>query len=209
MPKVSEEHKEQVRQRLLDAAWRVVSRDGVDATTTRAILDEADMSAGALYSYFASKDELLRVLTEEKIHESLTLVAAMGAPDEGEGGLLLRFAARLLSQPLNTPALTAFRGRISVDPEVNDAIRGVNRSLVEQFSPLVVTAQEAGDFDAHADAEALVELLDLVVDGLNRRQITDTFATSFERVGHLAVAMFLGAVQPDVTSGTQGSGIDD
>jgi AcrR family transcriptional regulator len=208
VPKVSEEHKEQVRRRLLDAAWRVVDRDGVEAATTRAILDEADMSAGALYSYFSSKDELLRVLAEDKIHESLTLVAAMGTPGERESGLLLRFAARLLTMPLDAPVLTAVRARLTTDPEVTAATREVNRSLVDRFAPLVAIAQQKGDFDAAVDAEALVELFDLVVDGLNRREISGTFATSFERVGHVAVTMFLGAVHPK-PPGTQGSGIDD
>lgn len=204
MPRVSEEHKEQVRQRLLDAAWRVVERDGVEATTTRAILDEAEMSAGALYSYFQSKDELLSVLTEEKVAEALTLVAAQGDHEEGESGPLLRFAARLLAEPNRIPALTAFRGRMTTDPAVNAAIRDVNAGMVERFSPLVTAAQESGDFAATHDAEALVELVDLVVDGLNRRHFTDTFATSFERVGQIAIAMFLAALQPeDTTQQTQ------
>jgi AcrR family transcriptional regulator len=198
VPKVSEEHKEQVRQRLLDAAWRVVGRDGVEATTTRAILDEADMSAGALYSYFSSKNELLLALSEEKVAETLARAAAMGDPGEGPAGLLLRYVARLLSEPLHAPALTAFRGRMSTDPAVNDAIRDFNRSLVTRFAPLVTAAQDAGDFESAPDPEALVELIDIVVDGLNRREVTDTFATSFEQVGRAAIAIFLGAVQPEV-----------
>lgn len=200
MPKVSEEHKEQVRQRLLDAAWRVVGRDGIDAATTRAILDEADMSAGALYSYFESKDELLLVLTEEKVVETLALVAAQGDSQEAESGLLLRFAARLLAEPNQVPALTAFRGRMTTDPAVNAAIRAINVGMVERFTPLVAAAQSSGDFADSPDAEALVELVDLVIDGLNRRHVTDTFATSFERVGRIAIAMFLGALQPEDTT---------
>lgn len=196
MPKVSEEHKRQVRRHLLDAAWRVVGRDGVEATTTRAILDEAAMSAGALYSYFPSKDELLRVLTEEKVNETLALVAAQGDPDEDERGLLMRFAVGLLSQPSRHPELVAFRNRLSADPEVNDNTRAVNRSMVERFAPLVEAAQRSGGFDRRRDAEALVELVDIVVDGLNRRHLGGTFATSFERVGQIAIALFLGALQP-------------
>jgi AcrR family transcriptional regulator len=197
VPKVSEEHKIQVRQRILDAAWRVVGREGVEAATTRAILDEADMSPGALYSYFASKDELLLALSEEKVAETLALAAAMGDPEEGEGGLLLRYAARLFSQPIHSPALTAFRGRMTADPSVNDAIRDFNRSLVTRFAPLMTAAQDAGDFEKMPDPEALVELIDIVVDGLNRREVTGTFATSFERVGLVATAIFLAAVQPE------------
>lgn len=197
MPKVSEAHKEQVRRHLLDAAWRVIERDGVDATTTRAILDEADMSAGALYSYFSSKGELLRVLTEEKVNESLTLVAAEGRPDEGESGLLVRFAEDLLTRPERSPSLTLFRARMTGDAETDDVVRDINRSMVERFAPLVSAAQRSGGFDPSHDPEALVELVDLVVDGLNRRHVSGTFATSFERVGQLAVALFLGALQPE------------
>jgi AcrR family transcriptional regulator len=200
VPKVSEEHKRQVRRHLLDAAWRVVGRDGVEATTTRAILDEAAMSAGALYSYFPSKDELLRVLTEEKVNETLALVAAQGDPDEDERGLLMRFAVGLLSQPSRHPELVAFRNRLSADPEVNDNTRAVNRSMVERFAPLVEAAQRSGGFDRRHDAEALVELVDIVVDGLNRRHLGGTFATSFERVGQIAIALFLGTLQPPLPS---------
>ena len=202
MPKVSEAHKEQVRRHLLDAAWRVVGRDGVEATTTRAILDEADMSAGALYSYFSSKGELLRVLTEEKVNESLTLVAAEGGPDEGESGLLRRYTEGLLTQPDRSSALTLFRARMG-DAETNDAVRAVNRSMVERFAPLVRAAQRSGGFDTSHDPEALVELVDLVVEGLNRRHLSGTFATSFERVGQIAVALFLGALQPEDTPSEQ------
>ena len=204
MPKVSEEHKVQVRQRLLDAAWRVVGRDGVEAATTRAILDEAEMSAGALYSYFSSKDELLKTLSEEKVTETLALAAAMGDPEEGESGLLLRYAARLLSEPIRSPALTAFRGRMTTDPSVNQAIREFNTSLVDRFAPLLAAAQDAGDFDPSPDAEALVELIDIVVDGLNRREVTGTFATSFDRVGYVAITTFLRALQPEGTQATPG-----
>jgi AcrR family transcriptional regulator len=196
VPKVSAEHKRQVRRHLLDAAWRVVDRDGVEATTTRAILDEAAMSAGALYSYFPSKDALLRVLTEEKVNETLTLVAAEGDPGEDERGLLMRYVVGLLNQPSRHPELVAFRGRLSTDPEVNDAFRQVNASMVERFAPLVRAAQQAGGFDPHLDAEALVELVDVLVDGLNRRHTAGTFATTFERVGNVAIALLLGALLP-------------
>jgi len=196
VPKVSDEHKQQVRRHLLDAAWRVVNRDGVEGTTTRAILDEAAMSAGALYSYFPSKDELLRVLTEEKINETLTLVAAQGDPDEDERGLLMRYVVGLLSQPSRHPELVAFRGRLSTDAEANDAVREVNQAMVTRFAPLVRAAQASGGFDPHQDAEALVELVDVLVDGFNRRYVGDTFATSFERVGQVAIALLLGALLP-------------
>jgi|PersoiStandDraft_1058852.scaffolds.fasta_scaffold18726_4 TetR/AcrR family transcriptional regulator, regulator of biofilm formation and stress response len=47
------------RQALVDAAIRVVARDGVAATTTRAVVAEAGMSLASLHYAFASREELL------------------------------------------------------------------------------------------------------------------------------------------------------
>ncbi|ACQ80153.1 transcriptional regulator, TetR family [Beutenbergia cavernae DSM 12333] len=44
---------------LLDAAWRVLRRDGVAGTTTRAVCAEAGMPQGLFHYCFASRDEML------------------------------------------------------------------------------------------------------------------------------------------------------
>src|SRR5438874_1221656 len=96
VPKVSAEHKEQVRQRLIDAASTVVMRDGHEGTTTRAILAEAGLSAGALYTYFSSKEELFEALAERALVESVFLYTAEAEPDESPMALLRRFVDELL-----------------------------------------------------------------------------------------------------------------
>jgi AcrR family transcriptional regulator len=191
MPRVSAEHKEQVRQRLLDAARRVILRDGPEAATTRAILDEAGLSAGALYSYFASKEELFATLADQVIDENIALATAEGAAGEEVSEVLARFATGLLSRPDDSPALAYFRGRMTPDREVQDAVARLNRSVVQRFGPLVAAGQDSGAIAPDIDPEAVVELFDIVFDGLNRRAITDTFATSFERVGQVALRLVL------------------
>lgn len=47
------------RQRILDAALRLFRRKGFERTTMRDIAAEAEMSLGAAYHYFRSKEELL------------------------------------------------------------------------------------------------------------------------------------------------------
>jgi AcrR family transcriptional regulator len=190
VPKVSTEHKEQVRQRLLDAARRVVLRDGHEGGTTRAILEEAGMSAGSLYNYFSSKDELFEVLAEEIVTES---VGTFGRADEPQADALVRFAAELLTEP-DLPALAWFRSRMSADPDVRAAIAKFNRSIVDSFAPLLAAAQADGAIDDGVDGAALIELFDVIVEGLNRRQVMDAFVTDFERVGRLAIDVLLRAV---------------
>jgi AcrR family transcriptional regulator len=189
MPKVSEAHREQVRQRLVDAAGRVVRRDGHERATTRAILAEAGLSAGALYTYFASKEELFEAVAEQVIGDNIVLFAAEGEPGEHAGELLDRFVTALLAQPDESPALTWFRGRMTSDPEVCDAIARFNRWMVGRFTPLVEQAQAEGRVRPDVDAEAIVELFDLIVDGMHRRHVTGTFVTDFDRVGAAALSL--------------------
>jgi AcrR family transcriptional regulator len=190
VPKVSTEHKEHVRQRLIDAARAVVLRDGHEGATTRAILDEAGMSPGSLYNYFASKDELFEALAEQIVGENIReLVAGDGAA----GDRLVGVAAELLSAP-DLPALAWFRGRLSADPEVRATVAKFNRAIVDAFVPLLLAAQADGTLDAGVDASALIELFDVIVEGLNRREVMGSFVTDFERVGRVAVDVLLRAV---------------
>src|SRR5580698_2955929 len=47
------------RAELVEAAGRVVARDGIAAATTRRIAEEAGLPQGLVHYWFASKDELL------------------------------------------------------------------------------------------------------------------------------------------------------
>jgi len=190
VPKVSTEHKEHVRQRLIDAARAVVLREGHDGATTRAILEEAGMSAGSLYNYFSSKDELFEALAEQVIGEN---IRGLAATDGRPGDALVGLAVELLTVP-DLPALAWFRGRLSADPEVRAALSKFNGAVVESFSPLLAAAQADGTIDSDIDAEALIELFDVIIEGMNRRAVTGAFVTDFERVGRLAVDVLLRAV---------------
>jgi TetR/AcrR family transcriptional regulator, transcriptional repressor of aconitase len=59
MPKVSEEHLERRRRQILDAARACFIRKGIHATSMQDIFAEAGLSAGAVYRYFKSKNEII------------------------------------------------------------------------------------------------------------------------------------------------------
>ncbi|WP_369028857.1 TetR/AcrR family transcriptional regulator, partial [Nocardia farcinica] len=62
MPRVSEEHLERRRQQILVAAQRCFSRKGFYNTSMQDVFAESGLSAGAVYRYFKSKDELVAAL---------------------------------------------------------------------------------------------------------------------------------------------------
>jgi AcrR family transcriptional regulator len=59
MPRVSQDHLDNRRQQILDAATRCFVRNGFHATSMQDVLAEANLSAGAVYRYFRGKDEII------------------------------------------------------------------------------------------------------------------------------------------------------
>jgi AcrR family transcriptional regulator len=55
--------------RILDAAAALVCEDGVEALSTRAIAERAEIPVASLYQYFADKDEILLALVGRDIDE--------------------------------------------------------------------------------------------------------------------------------------------
>jgi AcrR family transcriptional regulator len=82
MPKVSQEHSDAQRGAILEAAIRCFSKEGFHRTTMRDVVRESGMSAGALYVYFKSKDELIEAIAESRhLREREWITAALDKDD--------------------------------------------------------------------------------------------------------------------------------
>ncbi len=71
------------RAEILEAAIRVLARDGIAATTTRKIATEAGVNQATLRYYFGSKDSLLRDVLQEMMRTTQEVVQE-GATFEGD-----------------------------------------------------------------------------------------------------------------------------
>ncbi|AHH20006.1 transcriptional regulator, TetR family [Nocardia nova SH22a] len=67
---------QQRREQLLEAAARVIARDGLADTTTRAITDEAGMARGSFHYCFESKDQLLEHLVRKHVKDMVAIACA-------------------------------------------------------------------------------------------------------------------------------------
>ncbi|MFE3101289.1 TetR/AcrR family transcriptional regulator [Nocardia tengchongensis] len=65
MPRVSADHLERRRQQILDAAQTCFARKGLHATTMQDVFAESGLSAGAVYRYFKSKNDIIEALATE------------------------------------------------------------------------------------------------------------------------------------------------
>jgi AcrR family transcriptional regulator len=79
MPKVSETYRQERRAEILEAARVCFARNGFHGTTLQDIFAEAKLSAGAVYGYFKSKNELILAIAEERHAGESVALAADGA----------------------------------------------------------------------------------------------------------------------------------
>ena len=76
MPKVTDAHLEARRQQILDAASACFARQGFHQTTMQDICRKAELSPGAVYRYFASKEDIIAASCQECQNQSLDMIQA-------------------------------------------------------------------------------------------------------------------------------------
>jgi AcrR family transcriptional regulator len=172
MPKITEAQRETRRQQILDAALRCFSRDGFHNTTTADIVRESGVSQGTLYLYFATKDDIIVALADDR-HQGELLIAALieGEPDPVEGLIQL---LELHGGSLNDPRRADGR-RVSIQgwaealrsPVVRASVIGGVASVREEIVRLIVRGQATGVFREDADAEAFARTLIALFQGLS------------------------------------------
>lgn len=88
MPRTTEQLeqiREESRERIIGSALRLFARNGYAATSVRMIAEEAGISQGLLYNYFAGKEGLLRAIVErsmEDVQASFERAAGGATPRE-------------------------------------------------------------------------------------------------------------------------------
>jgi AcrR family transcriptional regulator len=87
MPKVSEEHLEARRQQILDAALTCFDRAGFHGAPMQAVCEEARLSPGAVYRYFAAKDEIIEALATQRHAAEAALIEQALAIDDPQEAL--------------------------------------------------------------------------------------------------------------------------
>lgn len=178
MPKVSEAYRAARRQQIIDAAYRCFARKGLNQTTMRDIYEEADLSAGAVYNYFESKDAIIESSFEFDYERSLALFESAVNRDDSVQALheLLDFFFQGLA---SAAALGAPRvhvqswGEALAKPPLLETIRRVFNSYREALTNIVRKAQAAGEVDPALDPAAIGQMLLSLYYGLELQKALD------------------------------------
>ena len=78
MPKVGQQYLDARRNQILDAASALL-RDGFHETSMQDLFAEAGLSAGAVYRYFSSKEDMVLAIAEQSMREVTAMIHSFAA----------------------------------------------------------------------------------------------------------------------------------
>ncbi len=161
---------DQRRAELVEAAWRVIARDGLAQTTTREIAREAGYSNGVLAHYFADKEAILDRALQLAFDRTSARIKEW--TDEHHGLDALR-GALLLALPLDAESRlgveveVSFWGRAVGNPALGAVQDARLRAWAKVIRQLVTGAIETGQLRPDVPINETVDLLTAVIDGLS------------------------------------------
>jgi AcrR family transcriptional regulator len=184
------EHKQETRDRILDAAARLFRREGYGGSGIGPLTKEAGVTNGAFYGHFKSKGEAFRAVVLAGMEQVKQAVAAL----QGEQGALWRrpFISFYLGQR-RTCDLGESCALASLSPEVMRA-DDETREAYEQALLSIVEEVASGlrDLPGNDHDDRAIALLSLLAGGVTLARAVRDPATS-ERIAN-AVARYATAL---------------
>jgi len=174
------------KERILDATERLFARQGVDATSLRAITAEAGVNTAAIHYHFGSKQELLGAvllrriapLNQERLKRLEQLEVAAGDGPVPPRALLEAFLAPVVAMRADfaeyVPLLGSLMAWLRIESE--PGTEGFPSHHFEDVKRRFASAACRGREDLGLD-EA-VERLDYAVGAMGHVMVTEGFATS-------------------------------
>ncbi|WP_042417193.1 TetR/AcrR family transcriptional regulator [Streptacidiphilus anmyonensis] len=144
-----------VQERLLAAASRLFAERGFAPTSVQDIVELAGVTKGAMYHYYASKDDLL-----QQIYTRLLLVQSQRLAETAEvpGPVDERLRAAAADVVVSTlehldDAMVSFRSMHMLPPDRLAQVRADRRRYHERFRAVIEEGQREGVFRADLPAD--------------------------------------------------------
>lgn len=176
------------RDKILDATWRVIAREGLANTTVRAIAREADCSQGILSHYFDDKQDILAsalVMSHRRVRERT----------ESKVGKLKGMEALRISmrealpldeeRELEAQIEVSFWGRMLSDHELGTLQKNEVDQLWARLLSHLEEAHGLGQLREDLDLEIATHELLILIDGISVERVHYATRVPPERQLHL------------------------
>ncbi len=163
------EHKNETRKRILETAGRRFKRDGIDSSGIAAIMSDAQLTNGAFYAHFTSKDDLVANVVADQMHGWLATIGS--SPNRAE---LEAFVGEYLSPQHRDHPETGCPSAALLD-EIGRCDTATRRSYTQAMQDVVdlVAAGLSPDDPSSARSDAIGLFTILVATMQLARAVTD------------------------------------
>lgn len=152
------------RDALLDAAARVVARDGFRGLTYRSVAQEAGTTHGLVSYHFGSRDRLIHETAMKARREAIE-----GSALEPSSGRVEEFADHLAQLAADAPEGQVFQFELALEARRREELEPEVRALYEEY--YAVTARALAAIGVASPSPALVRLVFAALDGLTLQQL--------------------------------------
>jgi AcrR family transcriptional regulator len=178
-PRVSQEYKEAVRDRFLDAAEKLFQQKGYYETSVDDVVQASGTSKGAIYGYFKSKEALFEELQERQYARNLEQARALLSDRDSTASKLEKIADIFFASQEHS---IRQRSRMNLEfsatslrmKPIHDKIENRYSQMQDLLTFLLKEGIRKGEFRKDIDIDSIASLLMAAVDGLSLRlAITD------------------------------------
>lgn len=163
MPRVSSEYRATRRAEILAAAARCFAKEGFHSTSMADIISESGLSAGAVYRYFRSKEEIIgavaetALITADEVFDRLLADGATPSPAEAVTGMVQGVIGRVVDDPATGHDLSRIAVQVWAEalrnPELSQRVKIAYLRLRGHFAEVARRWQAAGNLPADAVPE--------------------------------------------------------
>lgn len=169
MPKIAPEAMEERRTQIVAAALRVFASKGLSKVTLRDVFREAGMSAGAVYNYFQSKDDIIFAVTEAGLANALPAFADLDPerPITVDDVVAFFFERLIAEKDTHAPRVDVMiLAEALSNPDVARAVVTFRAAIRQALIPLVEMRQASDPGWAGLPAPVVAEVLYAAYQGL-------------------------------------------
>ncbi len=168
MPGKRAENREVQVQRILDAATKCFVRSGFRGASMHDICREAEMSPGALYRYFPSKEAVIEAISENHRREDMAFLSKMGEGPTIIDGFMAAVMAHVRHVHASGmgPLFTEIKAESLRNETVRQCCMKSEAQFIEAFRSFAKLARQAGLINPISDIETLVPVMMALGEGI-------------------------------------------
>lgn len=152
MPKVTEEYRQQKRNEIIDAAYRVCLRKPITSVEMKDVIAETGFSHGVVYRYYSDLDDILvdlviRINTEHRIDDRVERILAEAGSDYNSA---VRKICQMLADYMAELGVDMIRLTLYCDmlamSDYDRFMKITNKLAGQSQSPLVYVTEKLGNY---------------------------------------------------------------